>query len=71
MLLSIRLSISGEEAYLYLIRILKNQRNTLPCYTVIITFFRTQELKLASNKIPLTFTFIMKSNTQVAETLKN
>jgi len=28
-------------------------------------FFRTQELKIAVNKIPLTFIFIIKSNTQV------
>ena len=28
-------------------------------------FFRTQELKITVNKIPLTFMFIIKSNTQV------
>jgi len=59
------LSISEEEAYLYLIRSNLKQRNILPRYTAIVTFFRTRELKIASNKIPLTFTFIMKSNTQV------
>ena len=46
------------------------QRNTLPRYTAILTFFRTRELKIASNKIPLIFliyntSFIIKSNTQV------
>ena len=40
------------------------QRNTLPHYIAIVTFFRIRELKIASNTTSLTFTFIMKSNTQ-------
>jgi len=49
-----------------LFRIDDTKQNPVPSrYTAIITFFRTWELKIASNKIPLIFTFIMKSNTQV------
>ena len=40
------------------------QRNILPRYT-IVTFFRTRELKIVSNKISLIFTFIMKLNTKI------
>jgi len=39
------------------------QQNILP--HCIVTFFHTRELKIANNKTPPTFTFVIKSNTQV------
>ena len=55
------MSISKEEAYLASKKDLKHlQRNT-----AVVTFFCTRKLKIASNKISLIFTFIVKSNTQV------